>query len=72
MIGADRRGMQAAYEVAAKSPRGLPTEEIEGIARKKLATMQAAGCAHLEPESEFIRGFVQEFQVLRAPRSSSL
>ena len=66
MIGADRRGMQAAYEAVSRYPQGVSVKEAESIARKVLATMRADGYAHLDPESEFIRGFVQEFQMCSA------
>ncbi len=61
MIGADRRGMQAAYEEASKYPRELPVDEVKSIAERVLARMRAAGYAHLDPEQDFIQGFVERF-----------
>jgi hypothetical protein len=61
MIGADGRGQIAGHEVASSRSEQLPEQEIESLAQKMLAKMRAAGYAHLDPESDFIRGFCQGY-----------
>ena len=67
MLGADRRGILAGGEQASKWPKRLPVEEIQSIAHQVLTHMRDAGYAHLDPEKDFVRGFVESFQYANAP-----
>lgn len=65
MITAERRGVIAGGEQASKLPvsRGrMQDEEIVRHARFIWMVMQRAGFAHIEPQSEFIKGFILGFK----------
>ncbi len=58
MIGADGRGLMAGYEEALKHLQKVPEEEIKSIASRILSWMREQGYAHLDPEEQFIQGFI--------------
>lgn len=63
MIGADRRGVIAGSEEARERlQREMPENEIRSFARRVLAKMRDGGYAHLDPEQDFISGFVAGYQ----------
>lgn len=68
MINAERRGEQAAAEKARQVDRWLPREIILPsavvwiVAKWTFAQMKRQGYAHIEPESEFVHGFVTRFE----------
>ena len=61
MIGADRRGQMAGYEEALKHLQKMPEEEIKSMASRVLSSMRKQGRAHLDPEEQFIQGFIQGY-----------
>jgi hypothetical protein len=66
MITAERRGVVAGSESVRKhasSPAvNLTDDDIRGIGRLVFQLMYKAGYAHIDPESEFIDGFVVGFR----------
>jgi hypothetical protein len=65
MIGADRRGIITGTEEARKNPqKDMPEEEIRSLARHVLARMREGAYAHLDPEQDFINGFVEGYRQL--------
>ena len=62
MIGADARGKMAGHEAAKHLTADLSNAEIEVLARQMHALMLCDGYAHIEPESLFVRGFVEGFR----------
>lgn len=65
MIDGKRRGEQAGAEVARLFPCALSQEEAAILARCILAIYRARGYAHLDPEEQFITGFVAQYQVVQ-------
>lgn len=65
MLDGYRRGCQVASEMRATVmlPGNLPTPTIAHIAGQVLAEMRNQQAAHLDPESEFIGGFVACLQI---------
>ncbi len=62
MITAHGRGVIAGAEEARKhASRTLTTDDIRGVARLMHALMRRAGYAHIDPEREFVDGFVVGF-----------
>lgn len=62
MIGADRFGMQTAL-VDARTMQDVPQgEAAEAAARRRLYALRAHQSAHLEPEEDFLKGYVQGLQ----------
>lgn len=62
MIGADRFGMQTALLDAKAMPEVPQGEAAEAAARRRLSKLRATQSAHLEPEEDFVRGYVQGLQ----------
>ncbi len=60
MINASRRGFQAGGEDAREQLRlaSLPDGDVQAIARLKYVLWKQAGYAHIDPEQEFVDGFV--------------
>jgi len=71
MIGADGRGQIAGYEAASSNSELLPEQEVESFARKTLIRLRDAGYAHLDPEPEFVRGFLQGYREFFLFRSAN-
>lgn len=63
MIGASGRGTMAGYEASRRYSPDLPNEEIASIARKILVSLRERGFAHLDPEQDFVRSFVESFRL---------
>lgn len=68
VIGSDRRGYLAGCEeernVQNTFPlHSWPVEEIEARAWRVLSTLRTSGYAHLDPEQEFVQGFIQGFRL---------
>lgn len=68
MLDAGRRGEMAGAELAKEVDKRLsrliwiPSLVIEILARWTFRQYKRKGYGHIEPESEFVRGFVTRFQ----------
>ena len=60
VINAERRGVQTGSDEARKQPelRGLPESEVISIAGRVWTSLKASGYAHIDPEQDFVEGFV--------------
>lgn len=65
MLNADRRGVISGSEEARKYQQqaNLQEEEIRRIGVRVYMAMKNADYAHVDPMQDFIRGFVEGFQL---------
>lgn len=66
MIDAYGRGMIAGGQEA----RNANVDDVKATAKRIFADMRLAGYAHILPESEFIRGFVEGVRLFNFQRIS--
>ncbi len=64
MLTAERRGHIAGAQEARKYPHGLSEEKIKFMAHSVFVIMRANGFAPLEPEKDFVDGFVNGFHLV--------
>lgn len=69
MIDAYRRGVQSGSEFIRKST--MIVIDATEQARRVFVAMQKDGYTHIEPESEFIRGFVEGVRLFNFQRNDT-
>jgi hypothetical protein len=61
VIDAYRRGIISGAQEVRKAKE--PLTDAEAHAKRTFATMRDAAYAHIEPESEFVRGFIESVRL---------